>query len=150
MAKVKTLKTKKEAPKKDLTKNKGRPPPPEASRWKKGQSGNPLGAQLHNAEMRVIKNLTSKELVDIGNLVVKGNFKALQAIKDDENSTIIQMMVAAVCMKVMRTGDMGALDILLNRLVGKVKEQIQFDGKHEAIPPRVVVSLPSNGKEAPT
>lgn len=122
----------------------GRKPPPEHSRWKPGQSGNPLGGKLHDPALKAIKNLTKKELADIGNLVVKGEVSALRALAADEGETVLKRMVASVCFRVIDFGDMGALDTLLNRLVGKVKDEVAHSGDA----PRIIVTLPSNGREA--
>ena len=120
-------------------------PPPKHSRFKKGQSGNPLGGKLANPEMRAIRNLTEAEMVNIGSLILKGSIKDLQAIAKDPNSTVLQAMMAAVAVKTMQKGDAQALDVLLNRLIGKVKERVEVTGN--ALAPLVVVSLPSNGRE---
>lgn len=120
-------------------------PIPPAPAWKKGQSGNPAGARKHDPELKRLKNLTKHELIEIGNLVIKGNVAELKAIASNPKATVIQTMLAAVSVKIISKGDMGALDVLLNRLVGKVKDE-------QAIvvsPGQVVVSLPSNGREAP-
>lgn len=115
--------------------------------WQKGQSGNPLGAKAHNPELKVIKNLTEKELIDVANLVIKGNLGELLAIRESDEATILQKMLASVCVRVMKKGDMQALDVLLNRMIGKVKDKVQVNniGTTQS---RVVVTIPSNGKEA--
>lgn len=111
---------------------------------KKGQVLNPKGGQAHDPHLKLIKMLTQKELAEIGNLVIKNNLDALKAIAKDKNATVIKVMLAAVAVKVIEKGDMHALDILLNRLVGKVKEQVEHLGN---VAPQVVVTLPSNGRE---
>lgn len=118
--------------------------PPEHSRFKPGQSGNPLGGKLHDPALKAVKNLTKKELAEIGNLVVKGDVAMLRELAEDEGETVLKRMVASVCFRVIDFGDMGALDTLLNRLVGKVKDEV----KHEGDVARVIVTLPSNGREA--
>ena len=93
--------------------------------FKKGQSGNPLGRSLENPEMKKLKNLTEAEMVEVGSLVVKGTIKQLRAIKDDPNASALKCMMAAVAIKTISTGNPQALDILLNRLVGKAKERVE-------------------------
>ncbi len=127
--------------------NKNPTPPPERSRWKKGQSGNPAGGKKHDPALKRLKNLTKTELIDIGNLVIKGNIVELKAIAKNPDATVIQTMLASVAVKIIEKGDMSALDVLLNRLVGKVKEEIHAS-IDQANPPQIIVTLPSNGREA--
>ncbi len=115
---------------------------PEHTRWKPGQSGNPSGNAGDPPELKKLKNLTKGELVDVGNMVVKGDFDSLQKLAKDKKATVLQRMLAAVAVKVIEKGDMHSLDILLNRMVGKVKDEVAFTGNV----PQVVVNLPDNGR----
>lgn len=111
--------------------------------FKPGQSGNPQGARLHDPELRAVRNLTKKELADIGNLIIKGDHKALRKLAKSESATVLQRMLASVAVRIIDKGDMGALDILMNRLVGKVKDEVALTNL-----PQVNVTLPANGREA--
>lgn len=91
-----------------------------------------------------IKNLTKTELVEIGNLVVKGNIDALKKLAKAPGTPVITVWLAAICVKGIEKGDVGALDVLLNRLIGRVKEEVNLTSNL----PQVVVNLPSNGREA--
>lgn len=125
------------------------PPPPNHAKWKKGQSGNPEGRPPDPPELKRLKNLTKRELVDLGNLVVKGDVDTLRKLASNGKSTALVAMVAAVCERVIREGDMQKLDILLNRLIGRVKEEVQHSGEIGGNgSAQVIVTLPSNGKEA--
>lgn len=136
--------TKKTPPVKKKRTDVGPGRPPREYCFKPGQSGNPGGSSLVDSDMKKFKNLTKKELVDVGNLVIKGDLEALKAIAKRPGATVLQVMLSAVCVKVVQKGDMHSLDILLNRLVGKVKDDIVVTGNTDA---RVIVSLPSNGRE---
>jgi hypothetical protein len=114
--------------------------------WKPGQSGNPLGGKMHDPALKAIKNLTKAELVTIGNLIIKRDIKALKEVIDSKDATVLQVMLASVAEKIIRQGDMHALDILLNRLVGKVKDEIMHQG--EINTPQIIVTLPDNGRSA--
>lgn len=131
---------------------KTKPTPPKEHQWKKGQSGNPLGARLHNPETKALKNLTKQELIDIGNLIVKGDIESLTAIRDSVKTggkgvSVLSVWIASVAMRSIESGDMHALDILLNRLIGKVKDDVTLTSFSHNMP-QVVVTLPSNGREA--
>lgn len=100
-------------------------PEMEVKKFKKGQSGNPLGGQLHNKELKAIRNLTEDEMIEIGSLVVKGSIDELKRIKDDPKTTVLKAMMASVAIKTIAKGDAQALEVLLNRLVGKVKDKVE-------------------------
>ncbi len=131
--------------KKPKKKGPGTPPPPEHTRWKKGSSGNPNGRPKELPELKHFKNLTKKELVEVGNLVIKNDVATLKRLAASESATVLQRMLASVCAKVITKGDMQALDILLNRLIGKVRDEVHNTGN--ANDSRVIVNLPSNGRE---
>lgn len=116
---------------------------PLGKRWVKGQSGNPLGKQTH-LDWK-LRQLTRSEFAEIANMIIKGNIVELKKIIKDENSSALHCMVASVAVKCIQKGDMHSLDILLNRMVGKVKEEVELTGDIAA--PQVIVSLPSNGRE---
>ncbi len=111
--------------------------------WKKGQSGNPAGKKPDPPELKRLKNLTKAELVDVGNLIIKGDVGTLQRLAKDPQATVLQRMLAAVAAKIINKGDMQSLDVLLNRMVGKVKDEVALTSNL----PQVVVNLPSNGRE---
>lgn len=113
-------------------------------KFKKGQSGNPLGGKLHNPELRMIKHLTQSELIEIGNLVIKNNTDRLREIAKDPQASVIKVMIASVAVKIISKGDMHALDVLLNRLVGKVKDQVAVTHQTSG---RVVIKTYKNGSE---
>lgn len=103
----------------------GNKSPPVEHQFKKGEVRNPLGAGAHNPELRKLKTLTEQELVEVGSLVIKGSIVELQAIMKDPNCTALKAMMASVAIKAINKGDGVALDILLNRIVGKVKERVE-------------------------
>ncbi len=115
-------------------------------RWKKGESGNPKGRppDMLGKKMR---QLTAEEFAEIANLIIKGSIEELRAIARDDSQSALRVMIAAVAVKTISKGDMHALDILLNRLVGRVKEQVEISGKDGG--PQVIAYIPDNGKTAP-
>ena len=127
-----------------MAKARGKPNPQNLRPWKKGQSGNPLGGQLHDAEIRAIKKLTKEELKELGAIVLKNNLDELMKIQDDPNASVLKVLVASVCVKAIKKGDMYSLDVLLNRLIGKVKEEIEHSG--DVRPATVNIMMPNNGR----
>jgi hypothetical protein len=103
--------------------------PPKEHQFKKGQpSPNPLGRKLQDPAMRKLAKLTKEELVEVGSLILKGEIKNLKKLAVDTEATVLQRMVASVAVRIMGKGDMHALDLLLNRLIGKVKEEVEITG----------------------
>lgn len=116
-------------------------------KWKKGESGNPSGRPKDPPGLKRLKNLSREELVEVGNLVIKGNLDALRLVARDKDATALKTMIAAVCVKVIERGDMQSLDILLNRLIGKVKDEVEVSGANGE--PLIALTMPANGREAP-
>lgn len=112
--------------------------------WKKGQSGNPKGSTPSVPELKEFKKLSKAEMVDIGNLVVKGDVSELQKVAKDPTASVLKVMVAACAAKIISKGDVNALDTLLNRLIGKVRDEIHHSG--EINPPQIIITLPDNGR----
>lgn len=113
--------------------------------FKKGQSGNPAG-RPPDALNRVMKKLTKNELEEIANLIVKGTVAELKKIAQSKNTQALRVMFAAIVVKIIERGDMDAFDKLLNRLIGKVKDDVDITSN--AGTPTVIVNLPNNGKAA--
>lgn len=124
--------------------------PSPATRIKKGEVRNPEGARAHNQALKQLKHLTKKELADLTNLIVKGDIDELKLIASRKRkASVIQVMVAAVCVKVIEKGDMHSLNMLLDRIIGKVKDEVHHSGSVGGdVSGKVTVLLPSNGKEA--
>lgn len=126
----------------------GKGKPPKHTQFKEGQSGNPEGGRRHDPVQRALKKLTNAQLLEIANLIVQGNAGQLKAIAKNPNATVVNAMVASVAGRIIAKGDMYALDVLLNRLIGKVRDTVELTGSSSG--PQIVVYLPSNGREAPT
>lgn len=114
---------------------------------KGGPSPNPNG-RPPDALNAAMKKLTKVELEEIANLIIKGTLADLEALMKSKQTTVIKAMIAGVAVKTIKNGDHSALNTLLDRLIGKVKEQHHFTGVQAAPPATVVVNIPSNGREA--
>lgn len=121
---------------------------PNLKHFKKGESGNPAGAQKHDPEFKAVKNLTKKEMIEVGNLIVKNDYSQLLKLAQTTKATSLQKMIASVVVKIIQEGDMKNLNILLDRLIGKVKDEIVHHGDLNA--PQIILTLPDNGRTAKT
>ncbi len=109
-----------------------------------GHSGTNLPDKLSTIINRSLKGLTKKELLEAANLVIKGNINELIYLSRCEDASSLHVMLASVVKRVIQKGDMHALDTLLNRLVGKVKDEVEHTGNMNL--PQVIVTLPDNGR----
>lgn len=109
--------------------------------WQPGESGNPDGRPPDSPELKALKHLTKEELTDVASLIVKGKIEDLEELKT--TGTILQRMVASVAIRIMNKGDMFHLDVLLNRLIGKVKDEVQIDDVRS----RITINIPDNGRD---
>jgi hypothetical protein len=129
--------------KRDYEVGKGKPPKEYA--FRKGEVHNPEG--INNKEKRMLTLMTREEHTAVVNMLLKSTVAELKTIVKDPNTPTIQAMVAALIARVIFKGDTVAYDKLLDRLIGPVKQEMHFTG---AQAPQVIITLPSNGREAKT
>jgi hypothetical protein len=103
--------------------------PPKSGQIKKGEVRNPNGGRAHY-QGRVsssFKRLTADEVRDIGSAILSNDTLALRAIIKDPKNSVLKVWVASCAFKAITKGDANTLEILLNRFVGRVKEDIQIN-----------------------
>lgn len=113
-------------------------------RFKPGWRGGPGPKPSISNE---VASLTRAEMQNIGKLLLQKDYDGIRDIKNDPTESMFRVMLASVCLKVVERGDMHALDILLNRLIGKVRDEIAVHGD-SFLAPQIIVQLPANGREA--
>lgn len=118
--------------------------PPKEHQFKKGVSGNPAGRPKDKLG-EAMRMLTAESFAEMANIIIKGQISDLQDVMKNTKHSVIQKVIASTVIKMMQKGDIHALDTLLNRLVGKVKERVEVTGADGG--PQVIVTLPSNGRE---
>ena len=64
----------------------------------------------------------------------------LKEITQDENSTILEIMVASAIIKSVKKGELVTLEILLNRTFGKSAENLNIND-HNKKPQKIILSL---------
>jgi len=79
-------------------------------------------------EMNLIRRLTKEQVAEVGSLLLEANQAHLEMLLDDPKTPVLKAMLAKVALKVIRTGDAMALSVLLDRMIGKVKETIEHTG----------------------
>lgn len=96
---------------------------------KPGEIRNPLGGGSHNPDMKEVRRLTKEQVAEIGTLILTGNLEKLQSIKDEKSASVLKIWFASVAIKAISRGDAHSLSVILDRIVGKVKDQLELTGK---------------------
>lgn len=78
---------------------------------------------------KTLKRLTETEVADAVFLIIEQDREGLERIRDSRNYSALEIWIASIALKGIAKGDMSALDGLLNRAIGKVKEKLELTGK---------------------
>lgn len=81
-----------------------------------------------NKQMNELRKLSRLQVIQVGTLLLQGNIDDLQECVRDKSTTVLQAMIASVAAKAIRKGDHNALDMILDRIVGKVPAAIELSG----------------------
>lgn len=95
------------------------------AKFKKGQSGNPNGRPKVPEHIRKLKELTTEEVKQMGDAIVLGTRQDLTNIIADRSASPLSCWIAAVVLRGIQRGDVQSLNVLLDRLVGKVTDKVQ-------------------------
>jgi hypothetical protein len=90
-------------------------------KFKKGQTGNPLGAKLHNKDLKAMRQLTYAEIAEVGSLILQGNLERLKEIRNNPESSVFKVWVCSIAINAINKGDATSLNVILDRIVGKPK-----------------------------
>jgi hypothetical protein len=102
----------------------------ERTQFKPGQSGNPQGGKLHNADIRKLKSLGREQVAELGRLVLTNNYDDIVSVTKDENSSVLKLWMARVVLKGVSDGDVYILNTFLPWIVGKVPDKIETTNVH--------------------
>jgi hypothetical protein len=99
-------------------------PPPTHTRFKPGQSGNPGGKVKVPDDIKEARKLNQHELERIVNKYLYMDRDAVKAAISAPGTPMMELMVASIVAQAAQKGDHQRLDFVLNRLIGKVKDQL--------------------------
>ena len=103
--------------------------------FKKGQSGNPRGGQLHNPFRRALANLTIEEFAKVIELVMTTDIEGLERMAEDRTLSALQMGVARAFLKSVKDGDISTMNEISERVIGKVPDQVIHTASVNQTPP---------------
>lgn len=95
--------------------------------FKPGQSGNPGGTSKVDRELMVIRKLSKEKFKDLANILISGTREDLERMLAKPDTTALTEMVIKVVLGIAERGDMTSLDRLLDRLIGKVKDEVDVN-----------------------
>ena len=100
--------------------------------FQKGQPGGP-GRKPLPAEVKTIRRATHAHIAEVGTMALEGNVSGLEEIVRNAQSpnspySVIQVAFATCLLKAIKKGDSFALNAILDRIVGKVKVDIEMTG----------------------
>ena len=107
-----------------------------------GQSGNPKGGSRKASALAGLKQLTSVELAEIVNILIRGDMRALRRFARKPDISGLQYAIAQCWIRMCDEGDMATLDKFLDRLIGKVTDKVQVENNS----PQVIITLPPNNR----
>lgn len=100
--------------------------------------------------LRTVRRLAREEIADLLTLLMESDIEGLRALHADPQAPALPAAVAAIILRAHSDGDVHALDALLNRIIGKVRDEVAHVKSADDTGSRVVVMLPSNGRETAT
>ena len=95
--------------------------------FKPGQSGNPLGPPVLPPEVKEARKLTRIEFERIASQYMQMTKEEITKKLQDPKSTTLELIVMTIIHKAVKDGDQHRLDFLLNRLIGKVKDEVDVN-----------------------
>jgi hypothetical protein len=97
-----------------------------AGQFKKGKSGNPGGRQRLTPEARAIQNLTREQYIRMANALHNVPPQRLIEIASDPETPSLMVWMAQAILKGQENGDLDSLDKYMNRVIGKVPDQMDL------------------------
>lgn len=100
------------------------------TQFKKGQSGNPLGAAHpnHDPIPKKLKKLTSDEVHEVVTLLLESNHVELVKLSKSKTAPALRRWIAGVAVEAMKNNSFGTLDSILNRAIGPVAQRHEHTG----------------------
>ena len=95
--------------------------------FKKGKSGNPRGRPPMPQELKEVVSMSPQKLKALIFKFMHMNRGELKRVAEDPNSTLVDCTIASIVNKAMAEGDYTRLNFLLDRSIGKVKDELSIN-----------------------
>jgi hypothetical protein len=106
--------------------------------FEKGKSGNPKGRPKLPIEYRGLQPYTRNRVCLEFSRMLQYDLDDLKRMKSLKSTTTIQRMVIAIMLKGIQSGDYRALDFMLDRIMGKSKQDIDLSSSDGTMSPHKI------------
>lgn len=97
--------------------------------FKPGNKANPKGGGAITPETRALRKITVDQFADVADVILFGNLAKLVKLVNDPATSVLQVWLAKSASEGIKRGDLGPLEIILNRLLGKPNQAHEIKGK---------------------
>jgi hypothetical protein len=94
--------------------------------FKPGQSGNPKGGPGLPKDLREARKLGQLELERAVNRLIYLSRSELRAVIENPDTPMFDITIASIIAQAAQKGDQQRLEFVLNRIIGRVKDQIEI------------------------
>lgn len=109
--------------------------------FKKGSSGNPSGRSKLDNELAEVRKMTKEHYRDLCTLLMGTRTEELQALLDKPETSMLTTIIIRCLMVAGEKGDSHSLDKIMERVIGKVKDEMDV-----TIKPRPTIIRRRNGE----
>ncbi len=103
------------------------PKKPRGRPFTRGNNANPAGARSHSKALQQVRRLTKGEIAEVGGMLLYYTQAEIKALATNPNTPMLQSMLAGMILQAHKNPT--AFEKLLDRVAGKVKENISFTGE---------------------
>lgn len=97
--------------------------------FQKGQVSNPLGGGAITPQVRAIRKITMEHIEEVGEIILDGNLTKLSELAKDPSTSVLKVWIAKAAAEGIRKGDLSSLEMILNRMIGKVRDKVDVSGE---------------------
>lgn len=101
--------------------------PPEKTKWKAGQSGNPNGKPKMPEELQKANKLSAKKFIEYVNRYVNMNRSEIKEDLERKEATMLELLVGGMISKAVSTQDPVRANFILDRTIGKVIDKMEIE-----------------------
>lgn len=121
--------------------NPNPPPPPEHSRFKKGQSGNPKGRARKFISTLKEQGYKQSEIIDCQLVMLSMTVEELTKVWENPNATVLEKAVASAIRNDIKKGKLDSIEVMLSRAYGRpvARQELSGAGGEPLFPVQFVV-----------